>query len=292
MAFDDLPPQPPMNLRADAYADTSLRLSRAAATATRTVLDVPFGDDWYQKLDVYLPRDEGLTGLPVYVGIHGGGWSHGFKEWMGLNAPPVVALPGIYVSLSYRLAPQHRHPAMLEDCLAGFAWVYRNIARYGGDPNRLFVGGHSAGGHLASLLTLRTDLHAQYGLPKGVVKACFPCSGIYATHHEDGSRVNTIAPMVGEAYDDRTASPMTYIARNTVPFFVTWAENDNANCKLQGPWFLRELRKQPGRAEGYEFPQFDHFWITIDQQRAENPATRTLLSWMAGDPATAPVFRP
>ena len=297
MSFDDLKPQPPINIRADAYAETALRLSRLAAMTTRTVMDVAYGPDPLQTLDIYLPDDPSLRGLPVYVNIHGGGWTHGYKEWMGLNAPPIVAFPAVYVSLSYRLAPEHTFPDPLDDCLAGLAWVKNHIAGHGGDPDRVFVGGHSAGGHLAALLTLRTDLHARHGLPPGFVKACFPYSGVYdlTMPGQDGSRIRvpstrTLVPEDRPA-EVAPASPLLHVAGTRTPFLVTWSENDNAYCKAQGPIFLEALRAAGTRAEGWMYPLFDHFWIHIDQQRAASTWTRTLQAWMTGDPATAPVFR-
>ena len=295
MTFPELPPQPPINIRADAYAETALRLCRLAMMTTRCVLDVPYGPDKLQRLDIYLPRQEGLSGLPVYVNIHGGGWTHGYKEWMGLNAPVITEFPAVYVSLSYRLAPEHRYPAPLDDCLAGVAWVYKNVAKHGGNPDNIIVGGHSAGGHLAALVALRTDLHAQWGMPAGVVKACFPYSGVYdlSTTGPDGTRVRVPSTLglvpANDAALAREASPMTHMAGNTTPFFITWSENDNANCKAQSPLFLAEMKKGKGRAEGWMYPLFDHFWIHIDQQREANPSTRTLKAWMTGDPETAPV---
>lgn len=298
MSFDDLPPQPPINIRADAYAATALLLSRFAAATTRCVLDVPYGEDYWQRLDIYLPGDESLRGLPVFVNIHGGGWTHGYKEWMGLNAPVITSFPAVYVSLSYRLAPDHTFPTPLEDCLAGLAFVRDTIARHGGDPERVFVGGHSAGGHLAALLTLRRDLQARHGLPPGFVKACFTYSGVYDLTMPDDRGVRVRVPstlkLVSQNRGDevQAASPIRHVEGNRTPFVVTWSENDNAYCKAQGPVFLAALREAGGRAEGWMYPLFDHFWIHIDQQRASNPWTRTLRAWMTGDPATAPVFTP
>ena len=120
MPFDDLPAQPPVNIRADAYAETALRLSRLAAMTVRTVLDVAYGPDKKQTLDIYLPP-EGTPGpWPVFLNIHGGAWTHGYKEWMGLNAPAIVAFPAIYISLSYRLAPDHKYPAC--STIASLPW--------------------------------------------------------------------------------------------------------------------------------------------------------------------------
>ncbi len=121
--FDHLPAQSPINLRADAYAETALRLSQFAAMTTRCVLDVPYGDLPAQRLDIFMPKDASLKGLPVFINIHGGGWTHGYKEWMAFGAPVVTAFPAIYVSTEYRLAPDAKHPAQVEDSAAALAWV-------------------------------------------------------------------------------------------------------------------------------------------------------------------------
>ena len=115
----------------------------------------------------------------VIVFLHGGGWTHGFKEWMGFMAPSIVAWPAVFISVAYRLAPDHRYPAQLDDTLSALAWIQRNIRDYGGDPNAIAVGGHSAGGHLASLAALRTDLHGGHGIPLDAIKACLPVSSTF-----------------------------------------------------------------------------------------------------------------
>ena len=287
MAFHDLPPQPAMNPRADVYAATALALSRAVAEKQRCVLDIAYGADYWQKLDIYLPAESGLRDLPVFLCIHGGGWTHGYKEWMGFMAPPIVSLPAIYVSVSYRLSPTHRHPAQLEDCLEALAWVHRNIALHGGNPDRIFIGGHSAGAHLSSLVALRRDLHARYGLPEGVVKACFPFSGVYGFDNDACASVG--APLFARDEDKRDASPIAHVAGNRTPFFVTWAENDGPYATTSGPEFLAALRTQPGRVESHVFTQFDHFSINIAMMMPDNLWVRTLRAWMAGDPKTAKV---
>jgi acetyl esterase/lipase len=296
MPFRDLPEQSSVGLRADAYAGTALRLSRLAAMTTRVALDIPYGPEPGQALDIYLPAADISGPLPVFVNIHGGAWTHGCKEWMGLNAPAITAFPAIYVSLSYRLAPAHKHPIPFEDCLAGFAWVHAHIAGYGGDRGRLFVGGHSAGGQLAALIALRRDLLASRGLPEDVVKACFPYSGVFDMTYAAADGRRALVPMceglVAGTGVERDASPLHCVGGNRTPFLVSWAENDNPFCKHQGPEFAAALKREPGRVAEQIFPLFDHFWIHIDQQRAANVWTRTLRSWMAGDPETAEAFQP
>jgi arylformamidase len=294
MAFDNLTPQPPINIRADAYAETALRLSRLAAMTTRCKLDVAYGDDPQQKLDIYLPKDECLKGLPVFVNIHGGGWAHGYKEWLGLNAPAIVEFPAIYVSLGYRLAPQFQHPSQYDDCLAALAWVYRNIAQFGGNPGRITIGGHSAGAQLSALVALRKDALKKHRLPATVIKACFAYNGIYdfrglEAYGERGPGYGMGTPLIPSIAAAEDASPIRFVVGNTTPFYVTWAENDGLFIKSESSAFVAALRTQSARVEAHMFERFDHFWSHISQRDPSNLWTRTLKAWMTGDPHSVPM---
>ncbi|MDB5367805.1 MAG: hypothetical protein JWM77_3732 [Rhodospirillales bacterium] len=287
--FANLPAQQSLSPRVDAYARAALDMSRVAALTTRCELDVRYGDKPAQRLDLYLPDDPKLRDLPVFVNIHGGGWLIGFKEWCGLNAPALVDLPAIYVSVEYGLAPGTPHPGAFHDCMQAVAWVAKNIARYGGDPKRIHLGGHSAGGHLAALVTLRRDLHARFGIPAGTIQSCFPFSGIFDLRDLGmyGNTGPSPAPpsFLAKPEDAADASPITFVHGNKTPFYVTWAENDGALIKSQGPALVLALRNEGARVEGHMFAGFDHFWIHLDQASPTSVWTRTLRAWMSGDTA-------
>ena len=94
-----------------------------------------FGADPYQRLLVFeAPRPDGR----VLVFWHGGGWTSGYKEWMGFMAPAFTAEGVTFVSAGYRLAPQHVFPAALDDCIQATRWVAENIARHGGNARADF----------------------------------------------------------------------------------------------------------------------------------------------------------
>ncbi|MDB5367800.1 MAG: hypothetical protein JWM77_3727 [Rhodospirillales bacterium] len=294
--FQNLQKQPPINLNADAYGLAALELSRLAALTTRCELDVGYGKDSWQRLDVYLPSDATLKGLPVFLYFHGGGHTHGYKEWMGLNAPPITAFPAIFISVDYHLAPVGSEtmefvPGQVDDGLTALAWAYKNVARYGGDPNRLHIGGHSAGARVSALVAIRHDLHAKYGLPKDAVKSCFPVSGSYDSRGFQvyGETPTAAKSVVTDPKLIKEVSPILHVSGNRVPFVLSWAEADNTMAKAVGPAFALALRQAGARAETLMFPTFDHFWIHIDQQRETNLWTRTLRTWMTGDPKTAPM---
>ena len=116
-----------------------------------------------QSLDIYTAKG-GKTGeatapKPVVIMIHGGGWRTGDKANLGMTqykVPHFVGNGYVYVSINYRLSvrPEDpKHPAHVQDCAKAIAWVHANIDKYGGDPDRIFLMGHSAGAHLAALVS-------------------------------------------------------------------------------------------------------------------------------------------
>ena len=111
------------------------------------------------NLDLYLPK--GLKDYPVLFFVHGGAWSMGDKSDFGAYAAfgAAYAKLGIGVVVTnYRLSPKVRHPEHVKDVARAFAWTANHIAKYGGDKDRLFVCGHSAGAHLVALLATDADL--------------------------------------------------------------------------------------------------------------------------------------
>ena len=106
----------------------------------------------YPNAEIYTPRGAGP--FPVLLHIHGGGWFTGSAKGERKFAMQLCAAGFVVVNLNYRLAPEHPFPAGLQDCIYAARWIVRNIAKYGGDPNRLAVGGGSAGGNLSACTTL------------------------------------------------------------------------------------------------------------------------------------------
>ena len=268
MGFRDLPHQAPFAAEAaNEYARRALSASEIAAGRVRNDLDIPYGNDYWQKVDVYLPEDRSLANLPVILFIHGGGWTHGYKEWMGFMAPAIVGYPAIFVSVSYRLAPDNKFPTPLEDCFCALKWVFDNIFHYGGDPKRIYVGGHSAGAHLASLVTLRHDLAERFGLQPSVVRGCFPVSGVYTFEFE------TRAPGSSEQrfYDSllsgpdqaRGASPVNFTANNRTPFLLTYGTKDLEIVIRTSRLMQTALEKGPAPCRFMIREGLDHFQTNL-----------------------------
>ena len=150
----------------------------------RTVRDVPYReagdslrDDPMCRLDLVCPA--GAEGFPTVVWFHGGGLTGGRREIPGALLAGGFAVAGV----EYRLSPQTPVAGCLEDAAAAVAWVVRHIASYGGDPELIFLAGHSAGGYLVSMLGLDKRWLAAQGLdPDRAVAAVIPYSGQAVTH--------------------------------------------------------------------------------------------------------------
>lgn len=288
MGFDNLPAQPPIYPpEAEAYAARAIELSRMAAASCECVFDVAYGDDYWQRIDVYRPAAAPGGELPVLLFAHGGAWTHGYKEWMGLLAPAVTAFPAIFVSVSHRLAPQHRYPRPFEDCVAALAWVYRNVDRYGGSPARLFVGGHSSGGHLYALATLRRDALRRAGLPDTVVRGCFPVSARFNMvfeNPEPGSTEHRHKSMLFAHDEDAwAASPLHQIEGNRVPFLLTYGERDLSAIIKNNDQMFEALRTQGTPVHRIVLDGFDHFDTALEIRHPDNPWMRRLRAWMRDD---------
>jgi len=129
---------------------------RAPAYEIEQALDLAYvsGGGSRQRLDVFSPKADGKR-FPVVIFVHGGTWVSGDKDFGGLyrNAGKNLARNGVVaVLINYRLSPLVRHPEHARDVARAYAWVVKNVDRYGGDPDRIVLVGHSAGGHLATLI--------------------------------------------------------------------------------------------------------------------------------------------
>jgi carboxylesterase type B len=137
------------------------------------------GEESKHLLDVYMPNTTERQSLPLVVHFHGGGWVRGSRNDEFRGSPSVCrafsAAGYVAMAPSYRLGSC---PDYIEDARDAVLWAVRNAARFGADPDRLYISGHSAGGNIASLLSIGGWL-APPVLPRGSIKGCISISGVY-----------------------------------------------------------------------------------------------------------------
>ena len=270
---------PPPSPGAGEYLEQAMAWSDEVRARSRAALDLPYGDDERQKLDVYMPDEAGGEPAPTLLFFHGGYWVIGHKDLMGFMAPAITTAPALLVPVGYRLAPGAKYPQQVDDCRAALRWVYDHIADYGGDPARIYVSGHSAGGHLAALITLQRERLADFGLPPDVIKGCFPVSGVFDVTETPPERREAFLKSDADA---RESSPLYNVEGNATPFLLEIGGDDFDNLRAQHPRMLAALRSQRGYVEEMVREGHNHFQISLDHAGPGSPWTQRVREWMKG----------
>jgi acetyl esterase/lipase len=197
---------------------------------------------------------------------------------MSFMAPPFQAHGVVFVSAGYRLAPAHTFPTGFEDCADAVTWVYQHIGGFGGDSERIFVGGHSAGGHYASLLALKDDWQAPRGLPRTTISGALPISGTY--YFTEGSGLSVRPRFLGpvESGHEVDASPMQHLRADAPRFLIAHGSADFPHLSRQAQEFEQALRKVGVPAERLELQGCDHG--SASTAATESPWLPRAVAWM------------
>jgi acetyl esterase/lipase len=143
----------------------------------RTV-DLSYGNQPRQKLDVYRPK-HATTNSKVVIFFYGGSWREGSKADYRFAAQALTSRGFVAVLPDYRVYPTVTFPAFVEDGASAVQWVHDNISKFGGDPNHIYLMGHSAGAHIVALLTLDAHYLKDVGLDQNAIRATAGLSGPY-----------------------------------------------------------------------------------------------------------------
>ena len=228
------------------------------------------------RLDLYLPK--GQKNFPVLIFVHGGAWKSGTKD---LYSPlgKLYAKNGIgTVIINYRLSPAVQHPGHIEDVARAFAWTHKNIAKHGGDPDNIFVCGHSAGGHLVSLLsTNETYLKAQ-GLAISNIKGTIPLSGVFIIVPNE-----IFKPAFG---DDKvvckSASPIEHVTGKHPPCLMLYADNDYKTLDVMAEQMCKKLNECKCDASTCKIADRTHISIIVRMGGGESdPCNQAIFEFLA-----------
>ena len=214
--------------------------------------DIPYGDDpRWQSLDVYRPKAAAGKTLPVIVSLHGGGWVYGDKELYQYYCMSLAQRGFAVVNFTYRLAPEFKYPAAMEDANAVFHWVMENAEQYGMDARNVFAVGDSAGAHMLALyscICTNPDYGARYDFrtpagfaPRAVGLAC----GVYDIDISEGAQDRELMGdlLPGGPIPENMAllCPLHYITPAFPPTFVFTATGDF--LREQTPKLVERLRE-------------------------------------------------
>lgn len=226
----------------------------AETLVTRDVHYTDTMDDKLKTLDLYVPK--GAINAPVFVFIHGGGWSKRDKDEVGSQPKLFNATGTIVASINYRLVPAVRHPENVKDVAAAIAWIYRNISKSGGDPNKIVLMGHSAGSHLAALVATDGRYLDAHGLLRNQLRGVVTLDG---SAFDIPDRIKNGSEQVVEncrrAFGEREevqadGSPISHIDGPVPlpPFLLVYLKEDSLN-HAQSQTFAKCVEGAGGKAK-------------------------------------------
>lgn len=237
-------------LVAGALATLALPAAPALAQGLPT-RDIAFGPHPRQRLDIYLPSGP-VARAPVAFFIYGGSWSSGDRGTYGFVGDAFASRGYVTVIADYRLVPEVRFPAFIEDGATALATIRRTIGRYGGDADRVHLLGHSAGAYNAMMLALDPRYLARAGVPRSAIRATAGLSGPYdflpldvaATRAAFGNARNPAETQpISFA---RRGAPRIFLGTGTADTTVLPRNTDALAARLQGAGVPVTVRKYDG----------------------------------------------
>ncbi len=219
-------------------------------------LDVAYGRHTVEKLDIYRPASKRRKLAPVLFFLHGGAWRALSKDQSAAAAPTYTAKGAIFVAPDYGVAPETPLPEIVRQVRRALAWTWKNIADYGGDPDRLIVAGHSSGAHLTSML-LADDWRAKAGLPEDAIKGGVLFSGAYDLAPVRLSARNDYLKLSPAAARRLTCT--NHIPRRGPPLFAAVGSGDLHEFQRQGHAFAAAWKKAGNSVEFAVIEGANHF---------------------------------
>jgi arylformamidase len=232
-------------------------------------LDLSYGSTPRQAIDLFLPD---ASGAPLLVFIHGGYWQSRDRKDFSFVAGPFLERGAAVALIGYDLAPAVRMGAIVAQVRRGLAWLYRHAPDHGCDPERLYLAGHSAGGHLAAM-ALATDWR-MLGLPGDVIKGVCAISGIFDLAPIRLCYLNEVVGL--DADEARRNSPIHQALHGRRPVTVAVGELETRAFHEQSRDFAARLERDGWPCHLLVQPGVDHFGIVMSLSDPDAPLVREI----------------
>jgi acetyl esterase/lipase len=223
--------------------------------------DVPYGPLPRQKLDVYRPR--GVPGgASIVIFFYGGDWQNGSKSGYRFVAQALTSQGFIAVLPDYRLYPNVTFPAFVEDGASAFRWVHDHAKEMGGDSAHIYVMGHSAGAHIAALLTLDNRYLRNVGLDQHAIRATIGLSGPYDfVPPEDDRGVFGMNPATTEP--NPQIEPIHFVDGKAPPMLLIQGQTDTTVNPTNSIHLAAHIRSAGGSVRLILYPHVDHVGVVL-----------------------------
>ena len=246
-----------------------------------------------QTLDIYSPP--GAKNLPVVFWIHGGGWQAGDKASVQVKPKAFMDRGFVFVSTNYRLLPDVDMGTIVRDVARSIRWVHDHIAEHGGDPERLFVMGHSAGAQLAALICTDDRYLKAEGLSLAIIKGCVPVDGdtydvpaIIETaetrrraHGQPQAKFGHREKFGNDPAKHRDFSAVTHVARDKgIPPFLIMHVAEHPDTAAQAQRLAAALKDAGVTVKVFGARESTHNRINDDLGVPDDPGTRALFKFL------------
>jgi arylformamidase len=252
----------------------------SSSEATRARIGQPmresYGPTAVEKLDVYRTK---RTKAPIFVFIHGGAWLGGEARNYAFPAEMFVNAGAHYVALDFIAIKEASGDlrVMAEQVRHGIAWVYKNADKFDGDRDRLYIGGHSSGGHLCGV-ALVTDWQKNFGLPSDTVKGGLCMSGMYDLKPVRLSKRSSYVKFTDEM--EQAMSSQRHLDLLRAPIIVTYGTNETPEFQRQSRDFSGVVKATGKPVELVAAPNFNHFEMAESVGNPYGPNGRAALALM------------
>ncbi|MEQ1829513.1 MAG: alpha/beta hydrolase, partial [Pirellula sp.] len=270
-------------------------ISAVAGSAQSVERDVAYAQPALERqvLDIYSPTN--AKNLPVVFWIHGGGWQTGDKSSVQLKPQWFLDQGFVFVSTNYRLYPNVEMGTIIRDVAKSLGWVHKNIAKHGGDPNRIFVMGHSAGAQLAAIVCIDDRYLKAEGVPFSVLKGCVPVDGdtydvpaIIETaetrrrvHHQPQAKVGHREKFGNDPAKHIDLSAVTHIAKDKgIPPFLILYVTGHPDTSAQAQRLAGALSAASISAKLFGAKDSEHSKLNDDLGKPNDPASAALVEFV------------
>lgn len=224
--------------------------------ATRLLANEVIGDHAGQKILVHGPATpSGDDTRPVILFVHGGSWNKGDPDDYDFIARAFVPKGFVVALAGYRLHPEVEYPAMLEDTAAAIAWTHSNIAKFGGDPRRIVLAGHSAGAYNVVMAALEPKWLSTYGISAKSVAGVVGLAGPYDFYPWDSDSTRA---SFGKATNPEATQPVNHTSADAPPLLLIHGENDTLVKPRNSRALAEKVRQAGGRVETLYIDGMDH----------------------------------
>lgn len=238
--------------------------THATVNRIKTTTDITYGTDKRQRLDIYTPDDNQRH--PVLIFVYGGSWERGKRQTYAFVGRQFAKAGYITVVMDYRLAPQHIFPDYVTDTAHAMSWVYRNIAQYSGNPEQMFVMGHSAGAFNVVSAIDDDRFWSEAGVPNQAVLGVIGLAGPY----DYDFRLGTTQVAFPKDATPQQVMPVYHIRQGIPPHLLVTGEKDTVVYPQNADSLQMALTKAGGQVERLQVPA-THVGIVVGLSKPLQP---------------------